>query len=132
MLRLCPPQTHIGGLRKSSLKLGFRLVEVRQRRGPAVVKVLSQLQGARVVGSRPIEKVLLSVLASQSEVSTRELRVDTEIECGEIGGTRLLARARRRHGVTNAAPDVGLVRNVRIQREVVEIARPAAVEVRRV
>ncbi len=113
-------RAHVGRLGARRLELRLRLIDIGHGRRAALIQALRQLQGLRIVPDRRVEQLLLRVLAAQGEVVGRQLGVQREIEARQIGGARLLARLGRIHGVAYPAPDVDLVREIRLQIEIVE------------
>src|ERR1700722_1440850 len=97
VLRLSASKPDVGGLRTGCLKLSLGLIHAGESRRAAFKQYPVQLPGSWLVRDCLIEQRLFGILSAQSEEVAGELRMRTEIECGQVSGAGLLAGSRRRH-----------------------------------
>jgi hypothetical protein len=97
-----------------------------------LVEVLGELQGVGVVGHRLVEQQLLHIEAPQGEVIGRQLRVQGEVDPGNVSGAGLLAVAGVGYRVADAPKQIELVGEAASEGEQVAGRRFARGEARRV
>ena len=110
---------HVHRLRPRRLQHRLGLCHVGLRRDAAAEPVLGQLQRLLERLDRGIEQLPIAIDAAQREVVDRELSVQAEARRLEIGGARLRRRLAGGDGAVDASPDVGFVRDLDRQDEVV-------------
>jgi hypothetical protein len=111
-------QASLGGSGSGSLQLRLGLVYVRKRCESPLVQILSKYEGAGIVGDSLIQDLLFGVGAPQNEVIRRQLGMNGQCQRREVICVGSLCQAGGGDGTPYAAPYIGLVGQIHIQRQV--------------
>ena len=89
MLVLGPLHADIGVLHLRRFELRLSLCHIGFRRRASLIPVLGEPQCRGVASHRVVQNLFLRISASELEVVERQFRLETELRCLEICGTRL-------------------------------------------
>src|SRR6185503_14599149 len=96
--------------RRFQLRLSLRHIGLRG--DPALIPVGRQFQSFLVDADRLIEQLFLCVERAELEIVSRQIRMEAQSDCLQIGGTGLSTGLARLNRPANATPQISLVRQI--------------------